>query len=46
MHAVRFVRDFGTAQDESHLRAVAVPDSDIPAGFDHVGNVKCGFLGS
>ena len=30
------------AQDEPHLRAVAVGDDDVPAGFDHVGDMARG----
>ena len=30
-------REFGPAQDEAHLRAVAVGENHLPAGFDHLG---------
>ncbi len=37
--------DLRAAQDETDLRAIAMTDGHIPAGFDHVGDVVGGFLG-
>jgi len=44
MQPFGFRGDFGTAKDEPDLRAVLVPNGDIPSGFYHSGNVEGGFL--
>ena len=31
--------EFRAAQDEAHLRAIAVRDNDVPAGLDHVADL-------
>ena len=38
------IGDLRPAEDEAYLRAVAVANRYIPAGFDHIGNVVGGFF--
>jgi hypothetical protein len=35
---------FRAAEDEAHLRAIAVGEDDVPTGFDHVGDMPRGKL--
>ena len=42
VHALHPVGDLGAPQDEPDLRAVAVPDGEVPAGLYHLRKVPCG----
>ena len=39
VHPFDLLRDLGAAQDKTDLRPVAVTDGNVPARFDHVGDV-------
>jgi hypothetical protein len=45
MHAFYLGGDLGPAQDEAHLRAIAMPDDHFVPGLDHVCDVQAGGLG-
>ena len=40
VHALHPVGNLGSAQDESHLRPVAMTDGEVPACLHHVGKVR------
>jgi hypothetical protein len=42
VHPLHFCGDLRAAQDESNLRSIAVADRQVPAGFDHIGDVVRG----
>jgi hypothetical protein len=46
VHAFDLRGDLGAAQDEPHLRSVAVTDRQVPACFDHVRDVMGGLAQS
>ena len=42
VHALHLGGDLRAAQDEANLRPVTVADGQVPAGFDHIGDVVGG----